>query len=450
MKKVLFCLTLLLLCLDCAWAAELPDSVKDAVPPEAADILPEMDTSASHETLWQGLGDLWHSACAYVRTALETQASGAALLLGVVLLCSLAESCLAAADSPCVPRYVSVAGALAITLVAAGDFRRMMGLGVETMSQLEVFSKALLPTLSAAVAAGGGYITAGARQVATVFFTDLLISLIRQVLLPLLYACIAAAAADAVVPGHSLQKIGQGLRKCAAWALTALMLVFTGFLSVTGAATSAADALSTQLTRTAIATAVPVVGSIISDAAGTVLAGAGMLKGAIGVFGLLAVLAICLIPFITMAVQYLLYKLAAFLAGTVTQEPLADLIGALGSAFGLMLVIVRPLLGLDLAELALRYEDYRQQIQALTEEYRRSGDAEFAALIADKTAAYIASKGDDLGVTCTPQVETEERDGVPWPSAVTLDIPKNEVLSAWLSTELAIDDAHQYWREADE
>ena len=99
----------------------------------------------------------------------------------------------------------------------------------------------------------------------------------------------------------------------------------------------------------------------------------------------------------------------------------------------LLLVIVRPLLGLD-----------------LTEQYRRSGDAEFAALIADKTAAYIASKGDDLGVTCTPQVETEERDGVPWPSAVTLDIPKNEALSAWLSTELAIDDAHQYWREADE
>ena len=61
----------------------------------------------------------------------------------------------------------------------------------------------------------------------------------------------------------------------------------------------------------------------------------------------------------------------------------------------LLLVIVRPLLGLDLTELALRYEDYRQQIQALTEEYRRSGDAEFAALIADKTAAYIASKGDD-------------------------------------------------------
>ena len=143
--------------------------------------------------------------------------------------------------------------------------------------------------------------------------------------------------------------------------------------------------------------------------------------------------------------------------GAAVAVGLIDDIGASGAAWLrlfwaaiLLLVIVRPLLGLDLTELALRYEDYRQQIQALTEEYRRSGDAEFAALIADKTAAYIASKGDDLGITCTPRVEMEDRDGVPWPSAVTLDIPKDEALSAWLSTELAIDDAHQYWREADE
>ena len=53
--------------------------------------------------------------------------------------------------------------------------------------------------------------------------------------------------------------------------------------------------------------------------------------------GGLAVLAICLTPFLTMAVQYLLYKLAAFLAGTMTEGPLEELIDALGSAFGLML-----------------------------------------------------------------------------------------------------------------
>ena len=140
-----------------------------------------------------------------------------------------------------------------------------------------------------------------------------------------------------MVPGHSLKKIGVGIRKGVTWALTGVMLLFTGFLTLTGAASSAADALTMQMTRSAISAAVPVVGSIISDATGTVLAGAGMLKSAVGVFGMLAVLAICLTPFLTMAVQYLLYKLAAFLAGTMTEGPLEELIDALGSAFGLML-----------------------------------------------------------------------------------------------------------------
>lgn len=114
------------------------------------------------------------------------------------------------------------------------------------------------------------------------------------------------------------------------------MVVFTGFLTLTGAAAGAADAMTVQMTRSAIATAVPVVGSIISEATGTVLAGRGA-ENAVGIFGMLAVLAICLTPFLNMAVQYLLYKLTAFLAGSVTQGALAELINALGTAFGLML-----------------------------------------------------------------------------------------------------------------
>lgn len=319
-----------------ALAAAVPDSVTDALPPETASRLEGLDECADHTAWTEGLSRLWEEARQYLGAALREKASGAALLLGVVLLCGVAESFLAAAEQPAVPQVVPVAGALAITLVAAGDFQRMMGLGVETMEELDVFAKALLPTLSAAVAASGGIASASAKQVATVFFTNLLLTVIRRLLL-LLYGCIAAAAADAMVPGHSLKKIGVGISKAVTWALTASMVAFTGFLTLTGAATGAADAMTVQMMRSAISAAVPVVGSIISEATGTVLAGAGVLKGAIGIFGMLAVLSICLTPFLQMVVQYLLYKLAAFLAGTITEGPLAGLIDALGTAFGLML-----------------------------------------------------------------------------------------------------------------
>ena len=54
----------------------------------------------------------------------------------------------------------------------------------------------------------------------------------------------------------------------------------------------------------------------------------------------LAVLATCLTPFLHLAVQYLVYKLTAFLAGTAGSGVLVELIDALGGAFGLVLGMV--------------------------------------------------------------------------------------------------------------
>ena len=323
-----------------ALAAAVPDSVTDALPPETASRLEGLDECADHNAWTEGLSRLWEEARQYLGAALREKASGAALLLGVVLLCGVAESFLAAAEQPAVPQVVPVAGALAITLVAAGDFQRMMGLGVETMEELDVFAKALLPTLSAAVAASGGIASASAKQVATVFFSNLLLTLIRNVLLPLVYFYVASAAAGAMLPGEPLKRIAAGIKKVVTWALTGSLVLFTGYLTLTGAASTSADALVLQMTRSVISTAVPVVGGIISQASGSVLSGAGLLKNSLGVFGMLAVLATCLTPFLHMAVQYLLYKVTAFLAGTAGNGTLVELIDALGSAFGLVLGMV--------------------------------------------------------------------------------------------------------------
>lgn len=113
----------------------------------------------------------------------------------------------------------------------------------------------------------------------------------------------------------------------------------------------------------------------------------------------------------------------------------------------LLLVILRPVMGWEWEDVSLSsYEDCRRELETLTEEYRQSADRELAALIEEKTAAYIASRGSDLGAPCTARVETALRDGVPYPVSVTLDIPRHEALSAWLTQELEIGEAYQHWR----
>lgn len=330
MKKVILLLLLLWALTVPAWGTELPREVRDALPAAAEDITEHMDDSASFS---EGLSLLWERACGYLTDALRESISGGVLLLAAAVLCALTEECMDAAGGKV--HFVPMAGALAVTLAAAGSVRTMMGLGQETVEELNTFSKALLPTLSAAVAASGGILSASVRQVATVFFVDLLLSLIRGLLLPLVYFYVAAAAADAMLPGRHLAGISTAIRKGTVWLLTGALALFTLYLTVSGAAAGSADTVTARLARGAVGV-LPVVGSILADAADTVLAGAGAVRNTVGVAGLLAVLAVCLLPLVRLGTQYLVYKAAAFLAGVLGAERLTGLIDALGGAFGLI------------------------------------------------------------------------------------------------------------------
>ena len=328
------------LCTVFAWAA-LPENVEDALPPDARDLLEQLDDdTADSGTLSAGAAKLWNKAWTLLTAEVRSSVRVMVVLLGAVLLYGVAEGSFQAAGHPLMANFTPLAFVLVITMTAAGDVQTMIGSGTETMEQLDVLGKALLPTLAAAVAASGGIVSASARQVATVFFSNLLLTLIRNVLLPLVYFYVASAAAGAMLPGEPLKRIAAGIKKVVTWALTGSLVLFTGYLTLTGAASTSADALVLQMTRSVISTAVPVVGGIISQASGSVLSGAGLLKNSLGVFGMLAVLATCLTPFLHMAVQYLLYKVTAFLAGTAGNGTLVELIDALGSAFGLVLGMV--------------------------------------------------------------------------------------------------------------
>ena len=144
-----------------------------------------------------------------------------------------------------------------------------------------------------------------------------------------------AAAADAMLPQRRLAGISRAIRKGTVWLLTGALALFTLYLTVSGAAAGSADTVTARLARSAVGV-LPVVGSILADAADSVLAGAGAVKNTVGAAGLLAVLAVCLLPLMRLGVQYLVYKAAAFLAGILGAEQLTGLIDALGGAFGLI------------------------------------------------------------------------------------------------------------------
>ena len=261
------------------------------------------------------------------------------LLFGVAVLCSLADTVREDLGGGGMDQ-VRLAGTIAVTTLAVADIHTLMGLGRATLEELDAFSKLLLPTVTAAGAAAGMPAAAVARQGATLLFFSLLLTLADRLALPLIYAYVAACAAHAALGNEGLKRLAAGLKWIATGLLSLLLTGFVLYLSITGAVAGSADAMAQKAAKTAISGMIPVVGGILSDAAETVVAGAGVVKGSVGVVGLLAVLAVCLGPFLRLGVHYLIYKGAATLTATVAGGPMAGLMDSISSAFALVLGLV--------------------------------------------------------------------------------------------------------------
>ena len=337
MKKLMIIWGVLLLLTGSARCADvtLSDELAKAAP-EAAQVLDPEEIGFGME---EGIALLWKRALTEIRGEVFSGAkSVAAIMVGVILL-GVTQGVLSSGEDM-VGRCITMVGALWIIAVSSGSVDGLIGQGRAAIGEVSSFSKLLLPSLAAAVAASGGLTTASVRQTATVFVSDVLLTAIDSLLLPLVYLYIGVAAAGAVLDGDMMDGIGKLLRRIVIWGLSGFLTLYTTYLTVSGAVTGAVDANTVRAAKAAVSSAVPVVGRILADAAESVLAGAGILRGMLGAFGMLAVLGICLTPFLRLLLQYLLYQGAALVCTLAGPKKLTTLLARLGEAFGLVLAMM--------------------------------------------------------------------------------------------------------------
>ena len=336
MKRIVFLFFLVWTLAVPVQAANLPPAVEDALPEQAELLMKHVNYDLKGD-LFRPIKQIATGAVGQAQGWIRQQFKGALTVLLAVLLSSVAEGFYQGLEKQKGTLLLPMIGALSITLLTTGSLNDLMGLGTATIHDLSIFSKALLPTLAAASAAMGGVTTATVRQVATVFFVDLFLNLTDSFLVPLVYLYVGALAASSCLPGGRLESIAQLLKKIVVWILTCLLLLFTVYLSVSSIFSGVVDSASVRVAKAAISGAVPIVGGIIAEASETILAGAGLLRGSIGLFGVLGIFAACAVPFLRMGAQYLFFKIIAFMAATVGPPGLCKLVDGLGGAFGLML-----------------------------------------------------------------------------------------------------------------
>lgn len=257
----------------------------------------------------------------------------AAMALAVCLICGI---CTVFEEAP---QALRLAGALGLATVCFGGVGNLIAAARETVESLALFSASLLPALSAVAVSSGAIAAAPAIYGVTVLFADLLFGCITRLLIPMLCIFLALSLANTALGGNLLRQMCTALGWLIRTALKAILYAFTAFLSITQVISGTTDALSARAAKAALSSAVPVIGSIISDASDTLLASAGLLKNSIGIFGMLGILAIAVLPFLRIGISYLVMKLCGGLAGIISGDAMPEMIGAIAETLGLLLAM---------------------------------------------------------------------------------------------------------------
>ena len=320
-----------LMTLALVFALSTPVMAMDFTAPSAPSDVQEL-MPAETENFGQGLWKIAKSAVADFAPELASAAGTCLSLIAVVMLASVLNGM--PGSSKTVIKFVST---LAVGAILLGQANSLINLCAKTVGELSDYGKLLLPVMTAALAAQGGATSATALYAGTAVFDTLLNSLISNLLVPMVYLFLALAIANSATGESLLKKIRDFIKWLMTWGLKIILYVFTGYLSITGVITGTADAAAVKAAKLTISSVVPVVGGILSDASEAVILGAGVMKNAVGIYGLLAIAAIFITPFLQIGLQFLLLKLTSAICGVFDVKEASALIEDFSGALGLLL-----------------------------------------------------------------------------------------------------------------
>lgn len=326
MRKLIILIILLFITGMPVYAVEL---TAPAVPESAEDFMPS-DTG----NLQNGIGEVLRKGLRQLRPDLK-EASGVCLgMIGAVMVVSILSAMPGTGA-----RVTDVAGAVAVSGMFLGSAGALVNLGAETVLEISEYGKLLLPVLTAALAAQGGITTSAALYAGTALFDAFLSGLVSRVLVPMIYLYLAVAVANSAVGDEMLKKLKDAVKWFMTWSLKTVLYVFTGFITLTGVVSGPTDAAALKAAKLTISGVVPVVGGILSDASEAVLVSAGVVKSSVGLYGLFAVLAMWVHPFLRIGAHYLLLRLTGTVCSVFASKRLSDLIQDFATGMGHLLAM---------------------------------------------------------------------------------------------------------------
>ncbi|RKO66753.1 stage III sporulation protein AE [Desulfofundulus salinus] len=277
-------------------------------------------------------GELFRSLLSYLFREVVANSALLGKLVVLAIICVVLQNFTAAFDRGTTGQLTHTVTYLVLVTIAIGSFALAVQTGREVVDKMVTFMQALMPVLLTLLVALGGVASAAIFHPVILVSITFIGTMIKNVVLPLVFFSAVLGLVSHLSPRFKVSGLAGLLRGAAVGLLGIMGTVFLGLLAIQGVAGAVGDGVVLRTAKFSLDAFIPVVGGMFSDALEAVISSSLLIKNALGIAGVVAVVMIMTLPLVKLISLAFIYKLAGALIQPVGDSQVVACLSDLGNS----------------------------------------------------------------------------------------------------------------------
>lgn len=324
---------------------ELEQRLKRVNNNDFSEIIPNFNIKEMTKSLTQGgwswdISSIMKRAFAFYCKELFVSLKIMLNLIVLCLACALTENLQKSFSKDGLGGVAFFACFFLIAAVSVKAFMNSVSLAATVIDDMIIFINALIPTTLTLLAASGAVVSAGIFHPVLMLSVQAISLAMKNIIMPLILLSTALSIADNVSERNTVGRLSMVFKNAAKWTMGIMLTVFIGIITVQSLAAPAIDGISVKTTKFAVGNFVPVIGSVLAETVDLVFGCSLILKNAVGIAGLFAIVSICSIPIIRLFAQATMFAIASALIEPIADKRIVNILSRISEAITFLVVMV--------------------------------------------------------------------------------------------------------------
>ena len=234
---------------------------------------------------------------------------------------------------------LSAVSSLSAASVFIVPVKNLISVSSETIIQCSDFMLSFIPVYASSLASSGYISSAAGYRTMMLGAVTVVSEISSEIITPLILIYLALCISGSV-SGIDTEELSKSVKNLSVWILGTMMTVFSGLMGISTLVSSGADGAFSKTAKVLIGSAVPVVGSTVSEAVSAVRGCLIITKNFLGIYAVFAVAAI----FLPTIAGILIWKICISVSSSITKiignKNLSALLSSVSAVLGIMLSLV--------------------------------------------------------------------------------------------------------------